>query len=202
MKYNPEIHNRHSIRLKGYDYSNEGLYFITICVKNRKLLFGDIINGIIILNDAGKMVDNEWKNIPNRFSNVKLHQYVVMPNHFHAILEIVVGANLVVAQNPEIANTGFYNNSIIPITPNRATTRVAPTTKTVGDIVGAFQSLVTVKYIHGIKNNGWETFIGKLWQRNYYEHIIRDDQSYQRIVEYINNNIINWKQDKFFITGH
>jgi REP element-mobilizing transposase RayT len=89
MKYNPEIHKRRSIRLKGYDYSQAGLYFITICVQNRRHLFGNIENGNIILNDAGKMIDTEWKNLKNCFPNIKLHEYVIMPNHFHGILEIV-----------------------------------------------------------------------------------------------------------------
>jgi putative transposase len=93
-QYNPNIHHRRSIRLKGYDYSQAGLYFITICVQNRVCLFGDIIaNGEMILNDAGMMVKNEWWKLSDRFNNIELHDYVVMPNHFHAILEIV-GATL------------------------------------------------------------------------------------------------------------
>ena len=100
MPYNKNIHHRRSIRLKGYDYSQAGLYFITICVQDRKCLFGNIVNGEMILNDAGKMADNEWVKIPERFTNVQLHEQIVMPNHFHAIMEIV-GATLVVAQNNE-----------------------------------------------------------------------------------------------------
>src|SRR5215210_2961095 len=98
MKYNPEIHKRRSIRLKGYDYSQEGLYFITICVQNRKCLFGKIENDEMILNDAGQMVQTEWEKLTERFNNIELHEFVVMPNHFHGILEIVhnVGATLVV----------------------------------------------------------------------------------------------------------
>ena len=186
MKYSSGLYHRRSIRLKGYDYSKAGFYFITICVKDRKCMFGEIVKDKMELNMAGIMVKNEWINITNRFPNVHLHQFVVMPNHFHAILEILVGATLVVAPDNLVApdNKG-------------ATTRVAPT-RTVGDIVGAFQSIVTVEYIHGVKNHGWVSFDGKLWQRNYYEHIIRNEKSYQRISDYIVNNPSNWDEDKFF----
>ena len=194
MPYNKNIHHRRSIRLKGYDYSQAGLYFITICVQDRKCLFGKIVDGEMILNDAGKMADNEWGKLPRRFMNVQLHQYIVMPYNFHAIMEIV-GATLVVAPNNEtvgpdnetVGNDRGQPQGIAPTKP-----------KTVGDIVGAFQSIVTVEYIRGVKQLGWQPFNGKLWQRNYYEHIIRDEQSYQRILDYIINNPKNWKDDKFF----
>jgi hypothetical protein len=105
-QYNPHIHHRRSIRLKGYDYSQEGLYFVTICCQNRICRFGYIENGEMVLNDAGKMVETEWLKLPERFKNIKLHEYIVMPNHFHAILEIAVGATLVVAQNDCNAQNG------------------------------------------------------------------------------------------------
>lgn len=213
-KYNPNIHHRRSIRLKGYDYSQAGLYFITICVQNRACLFGEIVGASLVdaqmqLNDAGMMVENEWLKLPERFKNIRLHEYVVMPNHFHAILEIV-GATLVVAQNDD----DTQNDDDAPVrvslvdTPNIDDTQkgqpqgIAPTdtvkNKTVGDMVGAFQSIVTVEYIRGVKKMGWQPFNGKLWQRNYWEHIIRNEQSYQTISEYIINNPTKWKDDKFY----
>ena len=217
-KYNPNIHHRKSIRLKGYDYSQAGLYFITICVNRRGnplwLPFGNIKNGEMMLNDAGRMVENEWLKLPQRFSNIELHEYVVMSNHFHAIIEIV-GATLVVAQNDEKKTVAQndrneQNNLVQPETvqPENQTVQpenqmgqpqgIAPTAKpkTVGDMVGAFQSIVTVEYIRGVKQHGWQPFNGKLWQRNYWEHIIRDELSYQRISEYIINNPKNWDNDK------
>jgi len=190
-KYNPNIHHRRSIRLKGYDYSQAGLYFITICLKNRKCLFGKIENNKMILNDAGKMVETQWLALPQRFQNIKLHEYIVMPNHFHAILEIV-GATLVVAQNTD-TTTQNDNNDL----QKRETQGIAPTGKTVGDIVGAFESITTVEYIRGVKNNNWQPFNGKLWQRNYWEHIIRNEQSYQNISHYTINNPAKWDDDKF-----
>lgn len=179
-KYNPNIHHRRSIRLKGYDYSQAGLYFITICCQDRACLFGNIENGKMIWNDAGLMVENEWLKLTERFKNIKLHEYVVMPNHFHAILEIV-GATLVVAQNERMAQNE-------PVAQN----------KTVGHIIGAFKSIVTVEYIRGVKTLKWQPFNGKLWQRNYYENIIRNEKSYNTISEYIINNPVKWKDDKFF----
>jgi putative transposase len=168
--YNPRRHHRRSIRRKGYDYAQAGLYFITICCQDRACLFGEIENGQMLLNDAGKMVETEWLKLPERFPNTALHEYVVMPNHFHAILEITP------------APTGTDT----------------PKNKTVGEMVGAFQSIVTVEYIRGVKNAGWEPFNGKLLQRNYWEHIIRDQAACRRIAEYIRANPEKWEEDRFF----
>ena len=187
-KYNPNIHHRRSIRLKGYDYSQSGLYFITICVQNRECLFGKIINKEMILNEPGTMVENEWLKLRIRFPNIVLHEYIVMPNHFHAIL---VGATLVVAHNDvDVQQQKRQPQGIAPT--------INPKNKTVGDMVGAFQSIVVVEYIRGVKTLGWQPFDGKLWQRNYYEHIIRNEQSYQTIAEYILNNPSKWNDDKFY----
>lgn len=183
MIYNPSKHHRRSIRLKGYDYSQAGLYFITLCCQHRACLFGQIHNGLMHLNDAGTMIRNEWIKLPERFTNITLHEYIVMPNHFHAIMEIV-GATLVVDPN----ETGECNTHGQP-------QGIAPTGKPVGDMVGAFESITTVEYIRGVKNNNWQTFDKKLWQRNYWEHIIRNEQSYLKISEYIVNNPANWNND-------
>jgi REP element-mobilizing transposase RayT len=88
MLYNPNIHHRRSIRLKGYDYAQSGMYFVTICVQNRECLFGKITNGEMTLNDAGKMVMQCWIDIPQHYQNVVLHEFVIMPNHIHGIIEI------------------------------------------------------------------------------------------------------------------
>lgn len=190
--YNPHIHHRRSVRLKGYDYSKAGLYFITICVKNRECLFGHIKDGEMILNDAGQLVENEWLKIPQRFTNTQLHEYVVMPNHFHAILQIVpVGATLVVAPD----ESGQPDDPGQP--QGIAPTDIPSTDKTLGDMVGAFQSIVTVKYIRGVKNKGWKPFDKKLLQRNYYEHIIRNEKAYRNISNYIINNPQKWDDDRF-----
>ena len=205
-------YNRRSIRLKGYDYSQAGLYFITICCKNQEHFFGCISQQQMYLNDAGKMVESEWTQLPIRFPNIALHEYVVMPNHFHAIIEIV-GATLVVAQRPK-QNTQHSEQDTQHSeqdtqhseqdTQQGQQQGIAPmcetlsTKKTLGDMVGAFQSITTVEYIHGVKEYQWKRFSKKLWQRNYWEHIIRNERAYQNISNYIRNNPANWKDDTFF----
>jgi putative transposase len=228
--YNPAIHHRRSIRLKGYDYSSPGYYFVTICAQNRLCLFGEIINDKMILNDAGKMIQNNWKSLSDQLSNIRLDEYVVMPNHFHAILQIVsrpmvfgptvfgpiVGAPLVGAlhsgQPQGIAPTNatvtcngqpqLHSGQPQGIAPTNIAIMNAPVItanagKTLGEMVGAFQSMVTVEYIRGVKTNKWQSFDKKLWQRNYWEHIIRNEHELINIRRYIKNNPANWDQDKF-----
>ncbi|HDL01152.1 MAG TPA: hypothetical protein ENH23_02855, partial [candidate division Zixibacteria bacterium] len=88
VKYNPDIHHRCSIRLKGYDYSQAGLYFITACTQNRLCLFGEIEKGEMILNNAGIMIDKWWNELKHKYRNVELHEQIIMPNHFHGIIQI------------------------------------------------------------------------------------------------------------------
>ena len=196
-KYNPNKTGKHkglpqrkSIRLKGYDYSKAGLYFITICTQNRACLFGNIVNGEMILNDAGEMIETEWLNLKNRFPNIELHEYVTMPNHFHGILEITVGttvgAPLVVAPNEMVAPNDDYGQP----------QGIAPTDKTVGEMIGAFESITTNEYIRGVKTGIYPPFDKRIWQRNYWEHIVRNENEYNRISEYIINNPQKWQNDK------
>lgn len=181
MKYNLDIHHRKSIRLKGYDYSTEGLYFITICTQNKNYLFGEILDGKMILNNAGLMVEKIYKKLVGSFENIQSEEYMIMPNHFHCIIEIInnVGVPLV--------GTQMDGN-------NRATTRVAPT---ITDIIGAFKSLTTLEYIKMVKNNQLPNFNRRIWQRNYYENIIRNEKTYLKVLEYIKNNPIKWDEDKY-----
>jgi REP element-mobilizing transposase RayT len=170
MPYDPNRHHRRSIRLKGYDYSQAGAYFITLCTQDRACLFGRVMNGEMRLNDAGRMVLAEWNRLPERFPQVVVDAFVVMPNHVHGILVITDPA-------PTVG----------------ATTRVAPT---VGNIIGAFKSRVTVEYIRGVKTPGWPPFRGRLWQRNYYEHIIRNERALNAIRQYIMENPRRWHRDR------
>ena len=159
--YDPKKHHRRSIRLKEYNYSSEGFYFITICTEGRRCLFGTIINGKMVLNDYGKIVDNEWQNtIKIRNGDVVLHEYVIMPNHIHAIIQIHRG----VSHTPnEISYTPFQSPS-----------------KTLGAIIRGFKGAVSKQ-------------IGKsIWQRNYYESIINDEQAFENISKYIRNNPAKW----------
>ena len=206
MTYDPNIHHRRSIRLKGYDYSQAGLYFITICCEDRICRFGEIVgagfnpahDGIrqpqgfvptMQLNEYGQIAYNEWAKLPERFTNFELDVFQIMPNHVHGIISLNdVGATLAVAPNDTNAQTGQ------PHTANKGQPQGLPL-PTIGDIVGAYKSLVANECLKIFKTKN-ET-MGKLWQRDYYEHIIRDEQSYQRISEYIINNPAKWKDDKF-----
>jgi putative transposase len=206
MLYNPKKYYRRSIRLKGYDYAQEGAYFITMCCKDRRCLFGDVVESEMIVNDAGRMIEMQWQALTNRFTHIHLHEFIIMPNHFHAILQIRnideahVGAPLVGALPVDVPKIG--DESEIGQPKNTGQPQgIAPTmvpNKTVGDMVDAFKSITTVAYIRGIKNSGWIPFDGKLWQRNYFEHIIRNEESYQTIASYIVNNPSKWKDDRFF----
>ena len=197
MPYDPNRHHRRSIRLKGYDYSQAGAYFITLCTQDRACLFGKVVNGEMRLNDAGRMVLAEWNMLPERFPHVVLDAFVVMPNHVHGIVVITNPATDDTATTaPTIVGTG-----LVPVPDDGATTRVAPTVgdivaPTVGDIVGAFKSRVTVEYIRGVKTSGWPPFRGRLWQRNYYEHIIRNERALNAIRQYIIENPRRWQMDR------
>ena len=189
MKYNPEIHHRRSIRLKGYDYSKEGAYFITICTQNRECLFGKVTNGEMILNEAGEMIKKWWLELQNKFINFELDKFVIMPNHFHGIIVIQnknppVGAPLVGAQSSSQGQPQGH----------------APTAgKNVGQFIGAFKSLTTNEYIRGVKSGKYPPFEKRIWQRNYHEHIIRNEKSYEKIYNYIKHNPEKWEDDKFYV---
>ncbi len=162
-RYNPAIHHRRSIRLKGYDYGKEGLYFITICTFHRANLFGRIEYGQMELNNAEQIAQQCWSEIPRHFPNVVLHQYVIMPNHIHGIVQFV----------------GVGVKNILPL---------HGTSKTVGAVVRGFKIGVT----KWMRQN---TTIHHVWQRNYWEHIIRDKKSYNTIAEYIKTNPLKWETD-------
>jgi len=185
MPYDPNRHHRRSIRLKGYDYSQAGAYFITLCTQDRACLFGKVVNGEMRLNDAGRMVLAEWNRLPERFPHLVLDAFVVMPNHVHGILVITDPA----------PTAGATLGATVGATVG-ATLVVAPTAPTVGNIIGAFKSRVTVEYIRGVKTSGWPPFRGRLWQRNYYEHIIRNERALNAIRQYIMENPRRWHMDR------
>ncbi|MBL7994462.1 transposase [bacterium] len=179
MKFNPDIHHRRSIRIKGYDYSRPGAYFITICTQHRNRVFGQIMDGNMVLNELGRIVEYTWNDLVNHIDHIKLDSFVVMPNHVHGIIVIIndiVGAVPVVGAGSESAPT-----------------KPAPTRKRYGltEIVRQFKTFSSrrinqIRKIPGIP----------VWQRNYYEHIIRNDNAIHRIREYIAHNPRNWENDK------
>ncbi|MBN2803093.1 MAG: transposase [Deltaproteobacteria bacterium] len=172
--YNPDLHHRKSIRLDGYDYTREGYYFITVCTHKHLHQFGEILDGFMVLNDVGHLVIDEWKKTETIRDNVILDEWVVMPNHFHAVIRT----------NPDC----------------RGTARRAPTTNelfgqpvsgSISTIVRSFKSAVTKRF-HEIPGN--ENM--QLWQRNFWEHIIRDEESLFNIRKYIEENPARWESDK------
>ncbi len=187
MPYDPFKHHRRSIRLKGYDYSQAGAYFVTICAQNRECLFGEIAEGgEMRLNDAGAMIVRWWDELSNKFPTFEPDAFVVMPNHIHCIVVITdVGATL--RGRPDEAKQGQPQGG----QPHRA----APTHPTLGDMMDWFKTMATNEYIRGVKQLGWKPFNKKVLQRNYYEHIIRNERELNAIREYIQNNPANWAAD-------
>lgn len=160
MKYNTDIHHRHSIRLKNYNYSKQGIYFY--CNVGAGLVSAPENKNTII----GEMVKETYLNLEKEFTHIKLHEYIIMPNHIHGIIEICA----------------------------RADTRPAPT---LSEIVCSFKSRTTLMCIKGVEEEKYKPFNRRIWQRNYYEHIIRNEKEYLQIQEYIRNNPKNWENDKF-----
>ena len=207
MKYNAQIHHRRSIRLQGYDYTQAGAYFITICCHNRILRFGiiedtfkDISDVQVTLNGFGQIAYDNWMKLAERFPNVTLDVFQIMPNHMHGIIILNdVGATLAVAQQADIRA-----RATLAVTQHADIRAGASPAPTIGDIVGAYKSLVANDCLNVFKKSiesgvtsVYET-MGKLWQRNYHEHIIRNEESYQKIAEYIVNNPAKWREDTFF----
>jgi putative transposase len=196
------LNNRRSIRLKGYDYSQKGLYFLTVCLNDRQNLFGIIKDGRISLYDAGHMIKRWWEELEKKYINIQLDEFCIMPNHFHGIIQIVthnekfefVGANLCV--RPAIGQTHRSEDGQTHRSEDGQTHRSAPT---VGDMVRWFKTMTTNEYIANVKNNNWRPFVKRFWQRNYYEHIIRDESDLSRIREYITNNPLKWETDKYYV---
>jgi len=195
MKFDPDKHHRRSIRLKDYDYSSPGAYFVTICAQNREFMFGEISFGEMILNDAGKMIETTWNELPQNYPGVAIDEFIIMPNHFHGII-------LLTGKNVDIASERGNHGGIAP-TNSAETVRAMPLCSpnniehslSLPDVVHRFKSLTTARYRQGVVEYSWRTFPGRLWQRNYYEHILRDEDELNQIREYIRTNPQNWDID-------
>jgi REP element-mobilizing transposase RayT len=205
-RYNPKIHNRRSIRLKGYDYSKAGLYFITICCQDRICRFGEVKNGEMILNEFGLIAYNEWIKLAERFSNFELDVFQIMPNHMHGIISLTtVGSRLALDLLYEGQPQGLPQPEPqglpqrMPQTDQQGLPQPEPQRKnpSIPDILGAYKSLVANGCLEIYKSR--DEVMGKFWQRNYYEHIIRNDLAYYNISEYIINNPLKWEEDRFYM---
>jgi len=176
--------NRKSQRKKNYDYSQPGYYAVTLCTQNRLCQFGDIKEGDMLLNDAGRMVTNTWHQIPQHYAGIELDIFQIMPNHIHGIIVInPVGVGPCAHPHPRIEN-------------GQAQGPVPTGSLSVSNVIERFKSLTTARYIEGVKNTGWPTFPGKLWQRSYHDRIIRDEAELNKIRNYICNNPDQWDSDE------
>jgi putative transposase len=182
----PQIHHRHSIRLKGYDYTQSGAYFVTLCTYQREEIFGEVAEGEMRLNPLGEIVREEWLKTTGIRSNVELHEdeFVIMPNHIHGIIWIV--------ETVGVTRTSVESTSV------GATRRVAPTKEphtlvsgSLGAILGQFKS-ITAKRINALRGTSGVS----VWQRNFYEHIIRDENELKIIWDYIYTNPLRWQEDQ------
>ena len=181
MPYSPERHHRRSLRLPGHDYSHPGMYFITICIRGREFLFGEVVRGEMVVNEYGRVVHTCWEEIPCRFRHVELDAFVLMPNHIHGIL--------VIADRVEAApRVGAIHE--LPLQSDERY-RIARRRMLVPKIVGRFK-MNAAKRINDLRNTPGVP----LWQRNYYEHVIRSEGTLHRIREYILTNPLRWELDQ------
>jgi putative transposase len=172
-----ERKNRQSIRLPEYDYSQTGAYFVTVLTYQRECILGDVIDDEVSLSEIGKIVEAVWREIPAHFPNVSSDEYVIMPNHVHGIIRIE--SDIVRARHA----------SPLRVHANKSSPK-GTDSRSLGAIIGSFKSAVT-KRIHLLQ--GFQNI--HLWHRNYYEHVIRNVRDYERVLDYIQSNPINWEQD-------
>jgi REP element-mobilizing transposase RayT len=213
MTENPARHHRRSIRLRDYDYSQVGAYFVTVCTHNRTCLFGDVVDGEMVTNDAGRIVQAIWKALPLHYPGVALDEFVIMPKHVHGIivLDSGVGAQFIAPPDADgsegainrapttdiVLDSGVGAQFIAPLGSGGAINRALTTDAlsasdrppTLGDIVRGFKARST-RLLR--RDRGYQ----RVWQRNYYEHVLRDKGSLSRVREYISNNPLHWAFDR------
>ncbi len=171
------VPRRKSIRLRGYDYSQAGAYFVTICTQNRACLFGEIVDGEMNLNEYGCIVMDEWIKTTEIRNEIELDEFIVMPNHFHAI--VVITCRGTARRAPTKGRAPTMERFGKPVAGSLPT------------IIRAFKSAVTKRINEARRSSGT-----KLWQRNFWEHIVRNENELNRIRQYIKNNPKMWAIDK------
>ena len=191
-RYNNERHRRRSIRLQGYDYSRVGAYFLTICTHNRGILFGEIIDGEMMLNDLGRIVESEWAESERMRSEIQLDEWVVMPNHFHGIVWITDNGEINDWRG-DVYDERIDGRGERPLAPTEQLVVPSGTgSKSIGALVAGFKSAVT-KRINKLRAAPGSP----VWQRNYYEHIIRSEAALNRTRQYILENPVRWDEDMY-----
>jgi len=182
MTFDPKIHNRRSIRLSAYDYSKTGMYFVTACTQNHECLFGNVIEGKMRLSEIGRVVESIWNEISLHFPQVELDEFVIMPNHVHGIIGI--GTSQKIGAGRKIAPSF----STLP-----SSMTVASSAPALGKIMRSFKSrsAIAANKLPGRTSK-------PLWQRNYWERVIRHDEELHDIREYISNNPLQWHLDQLY----
>ena len=200
---------RKKLRIPDFDYSQPGAYFVTIVTHDRKTFFGQIIDGEMVLNEIGKMVEEVIDQIPKHYPGVNVELFIVMANHIHILLLItgVVAGPRACQSNdgqPQGVDPAKERLPIVVAGPRACQSNdgkpqgIDPTKNRLSltDIVHRIKSLTTHQYMMGVRDNGWPRFEKRLWQRNYYEHVIRNERDYQAIYKYILFNPMNWEMDE------
>lgn len=188
---NDALPNRKSLRLKGWDYHTPGWYFVTICAKEMASFFGTVVKGRMVLNDAGRMVKQVWDEIPRFYEGVEIDEAVVMSNHFHGVVRLVQGKGRTPTWGCERVPTGGQERAPTGGCPYGG---AAPSgcPLSLPDVVHNFKSLSTTRYIQGVRKANWRAFDGKLWHRNYWDVIVRDEKALSNIRNYIRYNPSNY----------
>ena len=192
---------RKSIRKNSYDYSQPGLYFITLCAQNHQCLFGEIRNGKMLKNLAGEMIDKWYMELKNKYPNIKCREHIIMPNHFHCIIEIM---NFIKMDNFNTVKIDAHVGTSLRGRPDCGNRNIPKQqygmhnkkyNASIFDIMDWFKTMTTNEYIRGVKNDNWKRFNKRLWQLRYWDYIIRNHDEYLRISQYIIDNPCNWTDD-------
>ena len=170
---------RRSVRLRGYDYRQAGIYFVTICTCQRSKLFGDISDGEMTLSPLGEVASEEWRRLPYKRSNVRLDRYVIMPNHVHGLFVV--------------ANKSESDSSHRAASHRSKRPRGFPP-GSLGAIVSHYKAAVTRRAWSGLIDRGQ-----RIWQRNYYDHIVRSEKALNDIRRYIIQNPARWAEDSLYV---
>ena len=184
-------HHRHSIRLRDFDYSSCGAYFVTICTENKGNALGEITDGEMELNEFGEIARECWLDLPNHYDNIKLAEFIVMPNHVHFII-VIKPSNAAVGGVGAIHELPLRNERNVYVDTEKY--RIERRRMLLPKIIGRFK-MVSAKRINRIRG-----LTGvKFWQRNYYEHVIRTEADLNAIRQYIIDNPANWEDDEYYV---
>jgi len=193
-----KLPRRKNIRLQNYDYSQAGYYFITICTQDKQRLFGEIADGKLSLNVGGEMIKKWIYRLESKFPQILIDKYIVMPNHVHCIMANKGMDWSVYSQDNGLENVGA-DPCVCPQNNNLKYKKGEYINLSLSQIIQWFKTMTTNEYIQGVKNGVYPVFNKRIWQRNYYDRVIRNEQEYKKIYEYIETNPLQWEDDEYYI---